>query len=142
MSPSTLRLKPVAVMMMSASRCLAGLQQDARLREALDLVGDHRGLAGRDALEQVAVGNEGDPLTPGPVARRKVRLDVVVRAEQVAHAASSSCFTASGSSNVAAGEGRLVVEDLAAHDLVDPGLVDLQLAQGVGQVVGVAPVMK
>ena len=47
---------------------LAGLQQDARFGEAVDLVGDHRGLAGRDALEQVAVRHEGDALAPGPVA--------------------------------------------------------------------------
>ena len=38
----------------------------------------------------------------------------------------------------AAGEDRLVVQNLAAHDLVDPLLVDLELAQGLGQLDGVA----
>ena len=34
-----------------------------------------------DALEQVAIRNEGDALPPRPVARREVRVDVVVLAE-------------------------------------------------------------
>ena len=40
--------------------------------------------------------------------------------------------------NAALREDGLFVEDLAAHDLVDPGLVDLQLAQLVGDLDGVA----
>ena len=94
---------------------LAGLQQDALLGEAVDLVGDDGGLAGLDALEQVAVRNEGDALPPRPVARREVGRDVVVRAEIGSTAASSSFFTASGSVEGLAGEGVLVEQDLAAR---------------------------
>ena len=53
--------------------------------EPLDLVGYHRCLAIGDALEQVGIGNEGDALAPGTVARREVRFHVVLGAEQVAN---------------------------------------------------------
>ena len=117
---------------------LAGLQANAVLGEALDLVGDHRGLAGTDALEQVAVGNEGDALPPRPVGRREVRVHVVVGTEVRAHAAQQLLRHDLGLLERAAREHRLIVQDLAAHDLVDPAFVDLQLAQRVGEVVGVA----
>ena len=54
--------------------------------EAFDLVGDHRRLAFADALEQVAVGNEGDALSPRLVTRREVRVDIEVGSEVGAHA--------------------------------------------------------
>ena len=87
-----------------------------------------------DALEQIAIGNEGDALPPRPVVRREMRRHVVVGAEYRARTApSSSCFTISGSVERAAGEHVLLVQDLAAHDLVDPRLVDLQLPQRLGE---------
>ena len=81
MPPSTLRLKPVAVTMMSASRCRPTLGLDAGLGERLDLVGHHRGVTVGDRLEQVAIGDEGDALAPRPVAGGEVRIGVVVVAE-------------------------------------------------------------
>ena len=72
--------------MISASSSVAGFQEDTRLHEALDLVGDHRGLAFGDALEHVAVRNEGEALLPGAVAGREVLLDVVVGPNIMAHA--------------------------------------------------------
>ena len=65
---------------------LAGLQENARLREAVDLVRDDGCLAGGDAPEQVAIRDEGDALPPRPVARREVRVDVVVGTEIGANA--------------------------------------------------------
>src|SRR5438067_1377431 len=53
---------------------VAALQLDAGLGEALDLVGDDRGLAGMDRLQQVAVGDEGDALPPRPIAWREMRV--------------------------------------------------------------------
>src|SRR6185437_8623265 len=57
---------------------LAGFQQNAAPGKAVDFVGDHRGPAGLDGLEQIAVRNEGDALPPGTVTRREVGRDVVV----------------------------------------------------------------
>ena len=118
---------------------LARFEQDAFFGEAVDLVGDHRGLARADALEQVAIGNEGDPLAPRPVARREVRVDVVVGTQVGPHAGQQFLLEHLGFGERASGDGGLVVQDLAAHDLVDPGLVDLQFAQHVGHDVGIAP---
>ena len=117
---------------------LAGLQANAGLGEALDLVGDHRGLAGPDALEEIAVRHEGDALPPRPVGRREVGVHVVVGAEMGAHAAQQFLLHDFRLFERAAREHGLVVQDLAAHDLVDPGFVDLELAQRIGEVVGVA----
>ena len=46
-----------------------GLQPKARPGEGLDLVRDHRGLAGLQRLEEVAIRSEAQPLVPGIVAR-------------------------------------------------------------------------
>ena len=51
---------------------VAGFQENALFGEAVDLVGDDRGLAALDALEQVGIGNEGDALPPRPVFRREM----------------------------------------------------------------------
>ena len=117
---------------------LARLQANARSGEAVDLVGHHRGLARADALEQVAVRHERDALAPRPVARREVRRHVEVRAEMGAHAGQQLVLHLLRLLERAPGEDILIVQDLAAHDLVDPAVVDLEPAQGVGEIVGVA----
>ncbi len=77
------------------------LEQNAARREAVDFVGDHRGFARGDALEDVAIGDKGDALPPGAVVRGEVGLDVIVRAEEGADAGQQfAAFTTSGSSNV------------------------------------------
>ncbi len=60
---------------------LAGAQLEPLLGEALDLVGDHGGLAGADRLEEIAVGHQAEPLVPRIVARGEMLLDVDVRPE-------------------------------------------------------------
>ena len=117
---------------------LAGLQADSGFGEPFDLVGDHRGATGTDALEQVAVGDEGDALPPRPIGRREVRIHVVVRTEVRAHAAQQLLLHDFRLLERTTRENRLIVQDLAAHDFVDPAFVDLQLAQRVGEIVGVA----
>ena len=118
---------------------LAGLQQDTLLGEAVDLVGDDGGFAGLDALEQVTVGNEGDALPPRPVLWREMSRDVVILAEigfDRRQQILLGCFRLRKS---LAGEGVLVEQDFAAGDLVDPGLVDLQFPQLLGDLDRVTP---
>ena len=91
-----------------------------------------------DPLEKIAIRDEGDALSPRSVARRKVRFNIVGWAKIGAHAAQQLFFHRLRLVKRAAREDGLIVQDLAAHDLVDPGLVDLQLAQRVGEFVGVA----
>ena len=117
---------------------VAGFQQDAVLGEALDLVGDHRGLAGLDALEQIAVRNEGDALPPWPVFRREMGRDVVVRAEIGLDRRQQILLGGFRLLERLAGERVLIEQDLAPGDLVDPGLVDLKLAQRFGDLDRVA----
>ena len=138
MSPSAARLKPVAVTMMSAFEQLAGFELDAVLDEAVDLVGDDGGLAAGDALEQIGIGHEGDALPPRPVARREMRLDVVVRTEHRADLADQLLLHLLRLVKAELGERILLEQDLAADDLVDPFLVDLQPAQLLGDLDGVA----
>ena len=95
-------------------------------------------VTGTDTFEQVAVRNEGDALPPRPIGRREVRVHVVVRTEVGAHAAQQLLRHDLGLLERPAREHRLIVQDLAAHDLVDPVFVDLQLAQRIGEIVGVA----
>ena len=117
---------------------VAGLQQNAVLGEALDLVGDHRGLARRDALEQVGVRHEGQALLPGAVAGGEV-LHVEAFGQDRSDVLEDLVLHGVGIFPGHVGEHALVLEDLAPHDLVGPLLGDLQVAQGVGQLVGVAP---
>ncbi len=116
----------------------ARFQADAVLRECLDLVGDDRRLARFDALEDVAIGDEGDALPPWPVGWGEVLLHVEVRPQVGSDAVDQLLLHGFGLFEGAAREDLLVVQELAADDLVDPGLVDLQLAKGVGEVVHVA----
>ena len=109
-----------------------------RLGEAVDLVGHDRGLAGLDALEQVAVRNEGDALPPRPVVRREVGRDVVIGAEIGFDRGQQILLGGFRLLEGLAGEGVLIEQDLAARDFMDPGLVDLQLAQGFGDLDRVA----
>ena len=104
-------------------------------REALDMVGDDTGLAAGDALEQVAVRHEGNALLPRAVGRREMLGHVKVRPEEFANPCEQFFLHHVGFFHGAAGELVLVEQHLAAHDLVDPGLVDLQFAQLVGQLV-------
>ena len=116
----------------------AGLEQDAGLGEPLDLVGDDGRLARADALEQVAIRHERDALPPRPVARREMRRHVVVGAEMRANAGDELLLRDLRLLERPAGERVLVMQDLAAHDFVDPRLVDLQFPQQLGELVGIA----
>jgi hypothetical protein len=116
---------------------LAGGQEDPGRGEPLDLARHHRGLAGADGLEEVPVRDEGDALAPRPVAGGEVLLHLLV-ADEGAHHVQQVLLHRLGTLDRGLGEGVLVVQGLAAHDLVDPVLADLQRAQGVGEVVGVA----
>ena len=118
---------------------LAGFQQDALLGEAVDLVGDDGGLAGLDALEQVAVGNEGDALPPRPVLWREVGRDVVVLAEIGFDGRQQILLGRFRLLKGLAGEGVLVEQDFSPRDFVDPVFVDLQLPQFLGDLDRVAP---
>ncbi len=138
MSPSTHRLKPVAVTMMSASSRVPDFSRMPALREALDLVGHHRDLAVGDGLEHVAVRDEGQALLPGAVARREVALDVAVGADVAAHGGEQLLLHRLRLGDATPGEDGLLVEDLASHDLVDPRRIHLQPPQLVGDVDGVA----
>ena len=91
-----------------------------------------------DALEQVAIGNEGDALPPRPVVRREVRLDVVILAEIGFDRRQQLLLGRFRLVERLRREGVLVEQDLAADDLVDPCLVDLQLAQLLGDLDRVA----
>src|SRR5690606_12360619 len=64
---------------------IARREPDAAGIERLDMVGHDGGGAGGDRPEQVAVGNEGDALAPGPVTGGEVPLDVEVVAEMGAN---------------------------------------------------------
>ena len=66
-----------------------------------------------------------------------MRRHVVVRAEQVANRRDEFLLHRLRLFERAAGEGVLIVQ-LATDDFVDPDLVDRQLAQHVGEVVGIA----
>ncbi|MCU0888139.1 MAG: hypothetical protein MUC64_09015 [Rubritepida sp.] len=118
---------------------LAGLEQDALLREALDLAGDDARRSLGHRVEQVAVRHIGQALVPGAVARREVRGDVVVGADDAPHLAQQLGRHLVGLGHAALRQPRLLEEDLAAHDLMHPGLVHRELAQLVGDVDAVAP---
>ena len=118
---------------------LAGFQQDALLGEAVDLVGDDGGLAGLDALEQVAVGNERDALPPRPVFWREVGRDVVVLAEIGFDRRQQILLGRFRLLKGLAGEGVLVEQDFSPRDFVDPLFVDLQFPQLLGDLDRVAP---
>src|SRR5262249_20641776 len=120
------------------SELLSGLQQDTRRIESLDFIGHHRCLAIGDALEQVGLGHEGNALAPRTVPRREMGFDIVVGAEQVANDADQFLADKLWLGKAAPSEGRLIEQDLAAYDLMDPALVDLQLPQRLGQVDGIA----
>src|SRR5215813_3656906 len=115
-----------------------GLEEDARLGEPLDLVGDHRGLAVSDALEHVAVGDGGEPLLPRTVSRREVLLDIVVGPDEAPDGPEQLLLDGVRLGRAPLREVGLLVEDLAAYDLVYPRRVDLQAAQLVGDLDGVA----
>ena len=91
-----------------------------------------------DALEQVAVRNEGDALPPRPVFRREVGRDVVVLAEIGLDRRQQILLRRFRLRKGLAGEGVLFEQDLAPGDFVDPLLVDLQLAQFLGDLDRVA----
>ncbi len=116
----------------------ARLQVDAGLGEALDLVGDDARLALLHLLEEVAVRHEGDALAPGPVAGREV-LGGELGADDRRDARQQLLLRRLGVLERHAGEQLPHLQPLAAHDLVDPLLRDLERAQLVGHVVDVAP---
>ena len=79
MPPSNWTFKPVAVTMMSASSCLPDSSWMPRLGEGRDAVGDDRGGAAADRLEQVGVGHRAQPLVPRVVGRVEVLVDRIAR---------------------------------------------------------------
>ena len=83
----------MAVTMMSASSSCARPEPEAGLGKGLDVIGDDRGGAVRDGPEQIAVGDEAEPLVPGVVAGGEVGVDVVA--------------------------GRQLADDLAAQETLD-----------------------
>ena len=120
---------------------LAALQLDPVGHEPLDHPGLHRRLAGLHLLEEIRVGHERDPLLPGPVFRGEVGGDHLFRAlaERIAHQPEQLAPDLLRLVEAAAVEHFLLVEDLPPYDLVDPGLVDLEPAQFVGDLDRVAP---
>ena len=117
---------------------LAGLQQNAGLGKAVDLVGHDRGLAGLDPLKQIAVRNKGNALPPWPVARREVGGDVVIGSEISLDRRQQILLGRLRLFEGLAGKGILIVQDLPARDFMDPGFVDLKRAQGLGDLDGIA----
>src|SRR5258708_1181647 len=108
---------------------VAGFQQNALLGEAVDLVGDDRGLAGLDALEQVAIGDEGDALPPRPVRWREVGGDVVILAEIGLDRGQQILLGRLGLLKGLAGERVLIEQDFAAGGFLGPRFVALPQAQ-------------
>ena len=108
---------------------LATLGQDALLREAFDLVGHHIGLAGGNALEQVPIRHEGDPLAPRAVAGREVLVDRVVFAEEGLHAFQQFLRDDVFFFEAPAREVMLVKQHFLARDPVDRIPVDADLLE-------------
>lgn len=87
---------------------------------------------------QVGIGHEGEPLLPGPVARREVLRDVVIVPEQRLHLAEQLRLHRLGLAMRAVDEAGLFDGIFPPHDLVDPLLVDLRGTQFIGDVDAVA----
>ena len=107
--------------------------------ERLDLVGDDRGLSLLDRLEQVAVGQHRDALLPRAVARVEVLLDVEALGQLGAGRVDQELARHLRLLEAHLRHEVLHLEDLAADDLVGPLVGDLEVAQRVGQLVGVRP---
>jgi hypothetical protein len=108
------------------------LQQNPGRHEAFDLIGNDRGLPRRDPLKQIAVRNERQTLPPRPIARREARRHIVARTEIRQHAVQQFLLHGFPLAERAPGERGLMVQDLAPHDLMDPGFVHVQRAQLIG----------
>ena len=89
-------------------------------------------------MEQVGVGHEGQSLLPGPVAGREVLGDIDLVTDQRLDVGHQLLLDQLGLAVGARGKCALLEQHLAAHDLVDPGLGNLELAQHVGELVDVA----
>ena len=100
---------------------LAGFEPDATLGESVDLVGDDRGLAGADGLEQVAVRHRAEALVPGFVARREVT-HVGVLAELLFHTREQQGAHALGPALRSLVDPALDRDVASARELVDPPL--------------------
>src|SRR5258708_3749347 len=138
MSPLAERLKPVAVMMMSASSSLPDFSRmpfsvkrsiSSVTTEALpDLMPWNKSPSGMKAI--------------GLPHRRVFWLEVgcvaVVLAEIGFDRRQQILLRSLGLLKGLAGEGALIEQDFAPRDFVDPFLVDLQLAQLLGDLDGVA----
>ena len=118
---------------------LARLQEDALLGEPVDVIGDDRSLPGGDPVEQISVGDEGDALAPGAVGGREMLVDVIVGAKQFAHLTQHLLLHQFRLLEALISEGGLIEQYLAPRDFVNPRLVDLELAQGFGDIDGIAP---
>ena len=107
--------------------------------EGLDLVGHHRCLTLAHALKKIAIRDEGDPLFPGLVVRCEMLGNVEVFAQEGLDPAQQLARDRLGLCDAPAGEEGLIVQDFPAHDFVDPFFLDVELAQRVGQHIGIAP---
>ena len=109
----------------------------------VDLVGDDIDLARRDRREHVAVGDDRHALLPHPVARGEMRFEFEILARVLADQVLQFLEHCVGLLHAAADQLAEVMIDLFAHHAVDGRLVDPDLVQPVGQLVGVrhAPVI-
>ena len=108
---------------------------DAGLGEMVDLVGDDIDLARRHRAEQIAVGDERQPLLPYAIARGEIGLE----AEILSGIGADQCLQFLehhiGLVLAAQCELILIVHHLRADDAVDGRFVDADLAQPVGELV-------
>ena len=90
-------------------------------------------------MEQVAVGDQGQALPPRRVRRREVGADVVVLAEDLPDALEELVPNQVRELGGELHDLLLGEQNLPAHDLVGPLLGDVELPEGVGQLVTVWP---
>ncbi len=117
---------------------VARLQLDPGLGERDDPIGDDRHGACLDRLEQVAVGHEAETLIPRRVARREVRVDVVLGPERLANPTDEVALRLVGVGAHALVHELLQLGVLPAGDVVGDG-VGQHLSQPVGDHVDVGP---
>ena len=115
-----------------------GLQLNALFVELRNVIGDHGRLACADGLEQVTVRHKGHALLQRLVRGREMPLHVVALGQARLDAGDELLLEGVRVGSRALDQVGPIPHDLAAHDLVDPCLVDFQLAQLIGQCIGIA----
>ena len=91
---------------------LAGFQLEAGFGETLDLVGDDRGGAIGECVEEIAVRCQAEALVPGIIARREMLSDVELAAQPNADRLEDLAFD-----QVGIGLGQLINIDVQQHIL-------------------------